>query len=527
MSAPPARRGAWGHYAPGMFAVAHSAAVVGVDAQPVRVEAFVSGGLPTFTVVGLPGAAVQESRERVRAALKQLGLPLPPSRIVVNLAPADLRKEGPAFDLPIALALLAADRRLPLPALKNLIVFGELALDGSVQAVRGAVSIAALAAGNPEGAGPFRSLLVPPGNAAEVGLVPGVRAVSVPSLAQAVAHLTGRNALPVVLPTPAPERPSEPQPDLLEVRGQALAKRALEIAAAGRHNLLLTGPPGAGKTMLALRLTGLLPPLTPAEALEVTRVHSSAGLLNDRGETALPRTPLLRRPHHTSSEAGILGGGVPPRPGEVSLAHRGVLFLDELPEFRRSVLESLRQPLEEGWVTLSRARHTLKLPAAFQLVATQNPCPCGEYGAATAGEAPRCNCAPHAVLRYRRRLSGPLLDRFDLRVTVPRLTPLELMGQTRGEASAPVARRVALARRRMLARQGRANAELAGRALKEHARVTSSGERLLEELIAGLRLSGRGYDRLLRMARTVADLDGSTLVGDSHLAEAASYRGAP
>lgn len=496
-----------------MFAVAHSATVVGVEALPVRVEAFVSSGLPSFTLVGLPGAAVQESRERVRAALKQLGLPLPPSRIVVNLSPADVRKEGPAFDLPIALALLAADRRLPQQALEGVLAFGELALDGSLRPVRGAVSIALLAAQRGAAA------LAPPDNAAEVALAPGVTAFAPASLAAAVAHLTGRAQLAAVPPpsgaAPAPAA-TDPGPDLADVRGQAVAKRALEIAAAGRHNLLLTGPPGAGKTMLALRLPGIMPPLTPAEAIEVSRVRSSAGLPTH----GLPRTPPLRQPHHSGSEAGIVGGGGPPRPGEVSLAHHGVLFLDELPEFRRPVLEALRQPLEEGYVTISRARGSLRLPARFQLVAAQNPCPCGE--AFTGSDA--CACPPQALARYRRRLSGPLLDRIDLRLKVPRLSEEELVHAPRGTPSRVVAARVASARQRMLERQGCANAYLAGQALARHARPDRAGQALLSELAARTRLSARGYDRLLRVARTVADLEGSPRVAEAHLAEAAGYR---
>lgn len=503
-----------------MFAAARSATVVGVDAIPVRVEVFVTGGLPSFTVVGLPGAAVQESRERVRAALKQLGAPLPPSRIVVNLSPADVRKEGPAFDLPIALALLAAERRLPLQALAHVISFGELALDGALHPVRGAVSIGLHA----KLAGANTDLLGPPGNAAEMALVPGITAYAPHSLAEAVAHLTGRGRLPPIRSAASSPDGAAPQPDLAAVRGHSYAKRALEVAAAGRHNLLLTGPPGAGKTMLALRLPGILPPLTTEEAVQVWQVHSSAGLLGGALKlVALRRTPPLRQPHHTGSEAGILGGGPLPRPGEVSLAHNGVLFLDELPEFRRPVLEALRQPLEEGFVSISRARGTLKLPARFQLVAAQNPCPCGEHG--VVGE-PRCTCTPLQVSNYRRRVSGPLLDRIDMRIRLPRLQQADLLRTGQAEPSAAVAKRVAAARERMLNRQGCTNAVLTGALLQRHARPAGASERFLTELVARGQLSGRGFDRLLRMARTVADLEASGEVEQRHLAEAAGYRGA-
>jgi len=505
-------------YRRGVFAVAHSATVVGVDAIPVRVEAFVSGGLPSFTVVGLPGAAVQESRERVRAALKQLGLPLPPSRIVVNLAPADVRKEGPAFDLPIALVLLAADRRLPLRALENLVCFGELALDGSLQPVRGAVSIALHAVE----ARPAAHLMGPPGNAAEMALVPGVQAFAPDTLAAAVAHLTGRLTLPPARAPALTARSTATGPDLADVRGHSYAKRAVEVAAAGRHNLLLTGPPGAGQTMLALRLPGILPPLTAAEAVEVSRAHSSAGLLGrPTADVGLALTPPLRQPHHSGSEAGILGGGSSPRPGEISLAHNGVLFLDELPEFRRPVLEALRQPLEEGFVSISRARGTLRLPARFQLVAARNPCPCGEHG--VSGEQ-LCSCTQVQIANYHRRLSGPLLDRIDIRLRLPRLSDAELMATGASESSAVVAQRVAAARQRMLRRQGHVNAQLTGALLQHHARPTGAAERFLASLLAHGRISGRGFDRLLRLARTVADLEGSEAVEGAHLAEAAGYR---
>ena len=479
----------------------------------MRVEAYVSGGLPSFTIVGLPGAAVQESRERVRAALKQLGLPLAPSRIVVNLAPADLRKQGPAFDLPIALAVLAADGHLPAPALQRVLAVGELALDGGIRSVAGAVSVGAVAAE----AG--LQLLTAAANAAEAAVVPRIDAVGAASLAEAVAHLRGRPRLASLAARSLQEDVGIGPGgglDLADVKGHAAAKRMLEVAAAGRHNVLFTGPPGAGKTMLALRLHGLLPPLTVSEALEVSRVRSSAGLANGAG---LDPTPPFRQPHHSGSEAGIIGGGVGPRPGEASLAHRGVLFLDELPEFSRPVLESLRQPLEEGVVTLTRAAGAVALPADFQLVAARNPCPCGRLGDASGSG---CQCSPEQLRRYQRRVSAPLLDRIDLRLNLPRLTQDELLGSPTGETSAVVGARVAAARAVMLARQGCVNAALAGTRLRALAAPEPAAEPLLRALVQRLALSGRGFDRLLRVARTVADLADAPTVGAAHLAEAAA-----
>ena len=494
-----------------MLASAQSVALVGVDALPVSVEVDVSPGLPAFSIVGLPDQSVSESRERVRAAIRNSGLPFPAARITVNLAPADLRKEGPLYDLPIALSLLAAQDLLPAEALRGLVIAGELALDGGLRGVAGAVNLALLAAA--------RSLdaLLPQSCAEEAALIEDATVYGPASLLEAVLHLRGERRL-----APTPPAPGEPDasshPDLRDLRGQTPAKRALEIALAGGHNLLLIGSPGSGKTMLARRAPGLLPSLTRAEALEVTRIHSAAGMFMGRG--GLLREPPYRAPHHTVSDAGLIGGGSVPKPGEVSLAHRGVLFLDEFPEFSRKALETLRQPLEDGHVTISRARASVRYPAQFQLVAAMNPCPCGHHG----DPEKACTCTPTERLRYVGRLSGPLMDRIDLVVRVPRLTVDELTRAREGEASETVRARVQSARERMLGRQGERNSLLQGALLREHTALTSGPQAFIQAAAGRLGLTGRGYDRVLRVARTVADLSGSAVVSEAHLAEAVSYR---
>ncbi len=504
-----------------MLATVLSSTVVGIDAFPVEVEVDISNGLPAFNIVGLPDTACRESADRVRAAIKNSGLPFPARKITINLAPADLRKEGSAFDLAIAIGILVANEELDQERVKNKIFCGELSLDGKLRGVPGILPRAVCLASEAE----KKDFVVPQINVQEALCVKGLKVYPVKSLAQAVKFLKGEEPITpkegrddFILPGPAFDQNF----DFADVKGQAHAKRGLKIAAAGSHNLLMIGPPGSGKTMLARRLSSILSSITLDEAMETTKIHSVAGFLSKK--SSLVQARPFRDPHHTISNIAMIGGGKYPRPGEVSLSHNGVLFLDEFPEFRRDVLEVLRQPLEEGRVTISRASSSLTFPARFMLVAAMNPCPCGNFG----DQKKECHCTSPQIRNYMSRVSGPLLDRIDIQLEVPCVKVGDLTEKSTGESSHEIRERVERARGAQRARYQSdkisSNAQLLSKQVEKYCQVSKEGEGILKMAIESLGLSARAYHKVLKVARTIADLEGKEALETPHLSEAIHYR---
>jgi magnesium chelatase family protein len=500
-----------------VLAKALSCAVVGLDSSLVEVEVDLSPGLPSFQIVGLPDTAVQEARERVRAAIKNSGGRFPSNRITVNLAPADLKKEGPSYDLAIAVGILTAVGMLDPAATRDRLFLGELSFEGSLRHTQGILPM--VMAAREHG---LREVYVPAVNAAEAALVHDLDIMGVSTLVQLVQHLAGADLIAPVTPDGAHPEPISYGSDMSDIRGQEHVKRALEVAAAGAHNVLMSGPPGSGKTLLARALSSILPHMTLDEALETTKVYSVTGMLPADRPLVMQRP--FRAPHYTVSHAGLVGGGQWPRPGEISLAHRGVLFLDELPEFSHSSLEALRQPLEDGVVTISRAQGSISFPAKFMLVGAMNPCPCGF----ATDPAKECTCTQHAIMRYQRRLSGPLLDRIDIHVEVPRVDYEKLTGTIPPETSTTIRQRVEGARQiqreRFVETKRSANAEMGPKEVRQYCPVEPAAQSLLKAAVSQLHLSARAFHRTLKLARTIADLAGSDVLGPAHVAEAIQYR---